>query len=226
MTTINFSKNLVSVFTSDEFDKMLADRPLSNVVLRNKNKDEIIVLERVGVYAEKDIPTIAELKNAWDAMFFNTWIIKFTIEENAHKDLKCGNIFRNLDKFDVLMFLGGKIVFDTSALNLTLIEGRIGITPKSRTREQFATKKGLKKFCLLISTSAWKMLNIEVLVAESLAEATKEVVEEEKKEEKPTSKTSKATGKRKKGAAKEVKTPEATEVAETEELKEVVAQAS
>ena len=70
------------------------------------------------------------------------------------------------------------------------------------------------------------MLNIEVLVAESLAEATKEVVEEEKKEEKPTSKTSKATGKRKKGAAKEVKTPEATEVAETEELKEVVAQAS
>lgn len=172
MTTINVveKRQIVSVYSSVEFATLLSERPISNVVLRNKNKDELIVLERVQLFAAGKVPTVDEFKNAWKSMFYNTWTIKFEIEKLAHKDLRCGNIFRNLDKFDVLMFNGGELVFDTSTYNLTLIEGRIGITPKSKTRDDFPTNKMLKEHSYKIAESAWNMLNIEVHVLKQLKE--------------------------------------------------------
>lgn len=190
MTTINVvEKNqIVSVYSNAEFATMLLKCPISNVVLRNKNKDEIIVLERVMLYAKTKTPTVEELKNAWRSMFYNTWTIKFEIERLAHKDLRCGNIFRNLDKFDVLMYNDGNLVFDTSTYNLDLIEKRIGITPKSKTREDFPTNKMLKEHAYKVADGAWIMLNIEAHVLKQLKEAEEQgdtVVKEKVKNTKP-----------------------------------------
>lgn len=173
MTTINVveKREIVSVFSSDEFEAMQLDRPICNIVLRNKNKDELILLERVALFVKGKVPTVEELKNAWKSMFYNTWTIKFEIEKHAHKDLRCGNIFRNLDKFDVLMYNAGELVFDSSTYNLNLIEGRIGITPKSKTREDFPTNKMLKEHAYKIADSAWNMLNIEAHVLKQLKDA-------------------------------------------------------
>lgn len=205
MTTINVveKRQIVSVYSIVEFTALLSERPISNVVLRNKNKDELIVLEHVQLFAAGKVPTVDEFKNAWKSMFYNTWTIKFEIEKLAHKDLRCGNIFRNLDKFDVLMFNGGELVFDTSMYNLTLIEGRIGITPKSKTREDFPTNKMLKEHAYKIGESAWGMLNIESHVLKQLKEAEKDDVTAEVEEKQSAAKATK----KRKAAKKE--TPEA-----------------
>lgn len=202
MTTINVVERnqIVSVYSSAEFDQELLLRPISNVVLRNKNKDELILLERVMLYAKETIPTVEEVKSAWRAMFFNTWSIKFEIERLAHKDLRCGNIFRNLDKFDVLMFNGGELVFDTSVFNLVLVEGRVGMTPKSKTREDFPTTKSLKVHAYKMGDSSFEMLHIESYMLKHLRDAEKE--EEATEETAPTAK-------KKKGATRKTtsKTP-------------------
>ncbi|KAA3691395.1 hypothetical protein [Bacteroides salyersiae] len=190
MKTINVveKREIVSVYSFTEFAAMLLERPVSNVVLRNRNKDELIVLERVALYAKSKVPTVDELKNAWKSMFYNTWTVKFEIERLAKKDLRCGNIFRNLDKFDVLMYNAGELVFDTSTYNLDLIEKRIGITPKSKTREDYPTNKMLKEHSYKIAESAWSMLNIEAHVLKQLQE-----VDEPSKTASKESKTAKKT---------------------------------
>ena len=55
MKTINVveKREIVSVYSFTEFAAMLLERPVSNVVLRNRNKDELIVLERVALYAKR-----------------------------------------------------------------------------------------------------------------------------------------------------------------------------
>lgn len=171
----NVESQNVSVLNSVQFFSLLEAIPMSNVVLRDKRVDRYIVLKRVQVFAEKGTPTKTELLNAWKSMYFNTWKMKFTIEEIGNKDLKCGNLFRNLDRFDVLMFVASELVFDTAQFNLDLVEGRVGLTPKSKTSEDFPTNKALKTHCYKVAESAWKMLNIDSLVSKSLVEAEKEM---------------------------------------------------
>ena len=184
MNTLEIKSQIVSVLTSVEFVQMLSDRCMSNVVLRDKRTDRFIVLETVKVFAAKKTPSKTELQNAWRSMFFHTWKAKFIIEDTANKDLKCGNIFRNLDRFDVLMYFAGELVFDTARFNLDLVEGRVGLTTKSKTRENFATNKDLKAHCYKMADSAWKMLNIDELVLKSLVEAKDEPAEKAQSGEK------------------------------------------
>lgn len=199
----------VSVLSSVQFFSLVEACPLSNVVLRDKRADRFIVLKCVGVFAEKDVPTKAELLNAWKTMYFNTWKMKFEIENHSHPDVRSGNLFRNLDRFDVLMYLSGKNVFDTAKFNLDLVEGKVGLTPKSKVREDFATNKALKAHCYKVAESAWKLLEIDTLIAKALQDAEKD----EESANTPKEKTSKkATGKKEEETKPvKVETPTTTE---------------
>lgn len=199
----------VSVLSSVQFFSLVEAYPLSNVVLRDKRADRFIVLKCVGVFAEKDVPTKAELLNAWKTMYFNTWKMKFEIENHSHPDVRSGNLFRNLDRFDVLMYLSGKNVFDTAKFNLDLVEGKVGLTPKSKVREDFATNKALKAHCYKVAESAWKLLEIDTLIAKALQDAEKD----EESANTPKEKTSKkATGKKEEETKPvKVETPTTTE---------------
>lgn len=219
----------VSVMTSLQFASFLFAVPVNNVVLRDKRSDRYILLKRVQLYCEKEIPTKNELLNAWKAMFFNTWKMKFEIEkhgkvgERSDVGLRHGNIFRNLDRFDVIMYSGSVKVFDTAEYNLDLIEGKVGLTPKSKVAEDFTTGKALKEHCYKVATSAWNLLDIDNLVSKSISE-----VNEEKKAEKETPKAKKTSNKSPKSKDKEVvaqqleqiakEVAEETEKAEKEEL--------
>lgn len=206
----------VSVLTTVQFFSLVEAYPLSNVVLRDKRADRFIVLKCVGVFAEKDVPTKAELLNAWRAMYFNTWKMKFEIENHSHQDVRSGNLFRNLDRFDVLMYLSGKNVFDTANFNLDLVEGKVGLTPKSKVREDFATNKALKAHCYKVAESAWKLLEIDTLIAKALQDAEKGEESANDAKEKPQKKATsgkKATPAKKEGKLNttEVETPTTTE---------------
>ena len=139
-------------------------------------------------------------------MYFNTWKMKFEIEKCSHESLKSGNLFRNLDRFDVTMYLAGKKVFDTADYNLDLVEGKVGLTPKSKVREDFTTNKELKAHCYKVAESAWKLLNIDTLITKSLVDAEKE--EKETAEVKPEKET-KAKGKETAKPTAKVETEEA-----------------
>lgn len=207
----NVDSQNVSVLTTVQFMSIIEACPLSNVVLRDKKSDRFIVLKRVELFAAKAIPTKDELLNAWKSMYFNTWKMKFEIEKCSHESLKSGNLFRNLDRFDVAMYLAGKKVFDTAEYNLDLVEGKVGLTPKSKVREDFTTNKELKAHCYKVAESAWKLLNIDTLISKALVDAEKE----EKVENVET------TGKAKKGkkAKRVVKTTAKTMDKEAEEKK-------
>lgn len=152
--TNNVDSQNVCVLTTVQFLGLIEAMPLSNVVLRDKKSDRFIVLKRVELFAAKAIPTKDELLNAWKSMYFNTWKMKFEIEKCSHESLKSGNLFRNLDRFDVAMYLAGKKVFDTAEYNLDLVEGKVGLTPKSKVREDFTTNKELKAHCYKVAESA------------------------------------------------------------------------
>lgn len=173
----NVDSQNVSVLTTVQFLGLIEAMPLSNVVLRDKKSDRFIVLKRVELFAAKAIPTKDELLNAWKSMYFNTWKMKFEIEKCSHESLKSGNLFRNLDRFDVAMYLAGKKVFDTAEYNLDLVEGKVGLTPKSKVREDFTTNKELKAHCYKVAESAWKLLNIDTLISKALVDADKENTE-------------------------------------------------
>lgn len=192
--TRNVDSQNVCVLTFVQFAALIEAYPLSNVVLRDKKTDRFIVLKRVELFASKTVPTKDELLNAWKSMYFNTWKMKFEIEKCSHESLKSGNLFRNLDRFDVTMYLAGKKVFDTADYNLDLVEGKVGLTPKSKVREDFTTNKELKAHCYKVAESAWKLLNIDTLITKALVDADKEEKETPDKEEKPD-KASKAKGK-------------------------------
>ena len=198
----NVDSQNVCVLTTVQFMALIEAMPLSNVVLRDKKSDRFIVLKRVELFAAKAIPTKDELLNAWKSMYFNTWKMKFEIEKCSHESLKSGNLFRNLDRFDVAMYLAGKKVFDTAEYNLDLVEGKVGLTPKSKVREDFTTNKELKAHCYKVAESAWKLLNIDTLISKALVDADKENTEakeaknvkvtgakETKTKAKPTTKT-------------------------------------
>lgn len=206
----NVDSQSVSVLTTVQFMSFVEAYPLSNVVLRDRKRDRYIVLKRVQLYAAKAIPTVDECKNAWRATFFNTWLMKFTIDEYANKDLKCGNLFRNLDRFDVQMYLAGKKVFDTADDNLDLVEGKVGLTPKSKTREDFVTLKALKAHCYKIADSAWMMRSIDIHVSKRLAELAKE----EATGKQAGKQTGKENGKNKKVKSVQVSVSEVPNVAE------------
>lgn len=172
--TTNVDSQNVSVLTSVQFAAIIAACPLSNVVLRDKKADRYIVLKRVQLFAAKDVPTKDEYLNAWKSMYFNTWKMKFEIEKHSHESLRSGNLFRNLDRFDVTMYLAGNKVFDTADYNLDLVEGKVGLTPKSKVREDFTNNKELKVHCYKVAESAWKLLNIDTLITKSLVDAEKE----------------------------------------------------
>ena len=106
--TRNVDSQNVCVLTFVQFAALIEACPLSNVVLRDKKTDRFIVLKRVELFASKAVPTKDELLNAWKSMYFNTWKMKFEIEKCSHESLKSGNLFRNLDRFDVTMYLAGK----------------------------------------------------------------------------------------------------------------------
>lgn len=172
--TKNVDSQNVCVLTTVQFLDLIEACPLSNVVLRDKKSDRFIVLKRVELFAAKAIPTKDELLNAWKSMYFNTWKMKFEIEKCSHESLKSGNLFKNLDRFDVAMYLAGKKVFDTAEYNLDLVEGKVGLTPKSKVREDFTTNKELKAHCYKVAESAWKLLNIDTLISKALVDAEKE----------------------------------------------------
>lgn len=177
VTNNNVDSQNVCVLTTVQFLGLIEAMPLSNVVLRDKKSDRFIVLKRVELFAAKAIPTKDELLNAWKSMYFNTWKMKFEIEKCSHESLKSGNLFRNLDRFDVAMYLAGKKVFDTAEYNLDLVEGKVGLTPKSKVREDFTTNKELKAHCYKVAESAWKLLNIDTLISKALVDADKENTE-------------------------------------------------
>ena len=170
----NLDSQNVSVLTTVQFMALIEAMPLSNVVLRDKKSDRFIVLKRVELFATKAVPTKDELLNAWKSMYFNTWKMKFEIEKCSHESLRSGNLFRNLDRFDVAMYLAGKKVFDTAEYNLDLVEGKVGLTPKSKVREDFTTNKELKAHCYKVAENAWKLLNIDTLISKALVDADKE----------------------------------------------------
>lgn len=195
-TANNVDSQNVSVLTTVQFLALIEAIPLSNVVLRDKKSDRFIVLKRVELFAAKAVPTKDELLNAWKSMYFNTWKMKFEIEKCSHESLRSGNLFRNLDRFDVAMYLAGNKVFDTAEYNLDLVEGKVGLTPKSKVREDFTTNKELKAHCYKTAESAWKLLNIDTLITKALVDADKEDKEEKetkdakgKAKEKATAKT-------------------------------------
>lgn len=201
--TKNVDSQNVCVLTTVQFMSFIEAYPLSNVVLRDRKRDRYIVLKRVQLYAAKAIPTVDECKNAWRATFFNTWLMKFTIDEYAKKELNCGNLFRNLDRFDVVMYLAGKKVFDTADDNLDLVEGKVGLTPKSKTREDFPTLKSLKAHSYKVADSAWEMRNIDFYVSKRLSELMKEeAAEKQVKKEKQAGK-----GKKKNKKIEDVQVP-------------------
>lgn len=173
-TANNVDSQNVSVLTTVQFLALIEAIPLSNVVLRDKKSDRFIVLKRVELFAAKAVPTKDELLNAWKSMYFNTWKMKFEIEKCSHESLRSGNLFRNLDRFDVAMYLAGNKVFDTADYNLDLVEGKVGLTPKSKVREDFTTNKELKAHCYKVAESAWKLLNIDTLITKALVDADKE----------------------------------------------------
>lgn len=173
-TNANVDSQNVSVLSSVQFAGIIEACPLSNVILRDKKTDRFIILKRVQLFAEKAVPTKDELLSAWKSMYFNTWKMKFEIEKISHESLKSGNLFRNLDRFDVTMYLAGNKVFDTADYNLELVEGKVGLTPKSKVREDFTTNKELKAHCYKVAESAWKLLNIDTLITKSLVDAEKE----------------------------------------------------
>lgn len=204
-TANNVDSQNVSVLTTVQFLSLIEAIPLSNVVLRDKKSDRFIVLKRVELFAAKAVPTKDELLNAWKSMYFNTWKMKFEIEKCSHESLRSGNLFRNLDRFDVAMYLAGNKVFDTAEYNLDLVEGKVGLTPKSKVREDFTTNKELKAHCYKTAESAWKLLNIDTLITKALVDADKE--DKEDKEAKD------AKGKAKeKGTAKTTVEPEQVQV--------------
>lgn len=204
--TRNVDSQNVCVSTFVQFAALIESCPLSNVVLRDKKTDRFIVLKRVELFAAKAVPTKDELLNAWKSMYFNTWKMKFEIEKCSHESLKSGNLFRNLDRFDVTMYLAGKKVFDTADYNLDLVEGKVGLTPKSKVREDFTTNKELKAHCYKVAESAWKLLNIDALITKSLVDAEKE--EKATAEVKPE-KGTKAKGKETAKPTTKVETEEA-----------------
>lgn len=181
-TANNVDSQNVSVLTTVQFLALIEAIPLSNVVLRDKKSDRFIVLKRVELFAAKAVPTKDELLNAWKSMYFNTWKMKFEIEKCSHESLRSGNLFRNLDRFDVAMYLAGNKVFDTADYNLDLVEGKVGLTPKSKVREDFTTNKELKAHCYKVAESAWKLLNIDTLITKALVDADKEDKKTEAKE--------------------------------------------
>lgn len=185
----------VSVLTTVQFLALIEAIPLSNVVLRDKKSDRFIVLKRVELFAAKAVPTKDELLNAWKSMYFNTWKMKFEIEKCSHESLRSGNLFRNLDRFDVAMYLAGNKVFDTAEYNLDLVEGKVGLTPKSKVREDFTTNKELKAHCYKTAESAWKLLNIDTLITKALVDADKEDKEEKESKEAKGKAKEKATAK-------------------------------
>lgn len=207
----NVDSQNVSVLTTVQFLGLIEAIPLSNVVLRDKKSDRFIVLKRVELFAAKAIPTKDELLNAWKSMYFNTWKMKFEIEKCSHESLKSGNLFRNLDRFDVAMYLAGNKVFDTAEYNLDLVEGKVGLTPKSKVREDFTTNKELKVHCYKVAESAWKLLNIDTLITKALVDADKEDKEAKVTEAKEVKKTTKTTSKTKAKTTVEAK-------AETEQV--------
>lgn len=190
-TNANVDSQNVSVLSSVQFAGIIEACPLSNVILRDKKTDRFIILKRVQLFAEKAVPTKDELLSAWKSMYFNTWKMKFEIEKISHESLKSGNLFRNLDRFDVTMYLAGNKVFDTADYNLELVEGKVGLTPKSKVREDFTTNKELKAHCYKVAESAWKLLNIDTLITKSLVDAEKE--EKVEKVEKETKGKAKET---------------------------------
>lgn len=195
-TNANVDSQNVSVLSSVQFAGIIEACPLSNVILRDKKTDRFIILKRVQLFAEKAVPTKDELLSAWKSMYFNTWKMKFEIEKISHESLKSGNLFRNLDRFDVTMYLAGNKVFDTADYNLELVEGKVGLTPKSKVREDFTTNKELKAHCYKVAESAWKLLNIDTLITKSLVDAEKdEKVEKVEKPEKETKGKVKETAK-------------------------------
>ena len=137
--------------------------------------------------------------------------MKFEIEKCSHESLKSGNLFRNLDRFDVAMYLAGNKVFDTAEYNLDLVEGKVGLTPKSKVREDFTTNKELKAHCYKVAESAWKLLNIDTLITKALVDADKEDKEAKVTEAKEVKKTTKTTSKTKAKTTVEAK-------AETEQV--------
>lgn len=189
VTNNNVDSQNVCVLTTVQFMALIEAMPLSNVVLRDKKSDRFIVLKRVELFAAKAIPTKDELLNAWKSMYFNTWKMKFEIEKCSHESLKSGNLFRNLDRFDVAMYLAGKKVFDTAEYNLDLVEGKVGLTPKSKVREDFTTNKELKAHCYKVAESAWKLLNIDTLITKALVDVDKEDKEAGAKEAKDVKET-------------------------------------
>ncbi|MFQ6911370.1 MAG: hypothetical protein ACLUH6_05800 [Bacteroides faecis] len=194
--TRNVDSQNVCVSTFVQFAALIEACPLSNVVLRDKKTDRFIVLKRVELFASKAVPTKDELLNAWKSMYFNTWKMKFEIEKCSHESLKSGNLFRNLDRFDVTMYLAGKKVFDTADYNLDLVEGKVGLTPKSKVREDFTTNKELKAHCYKVAERAWKLLNIDTLITSALTDAEKEEKEQKlEKSEKATKVKGKETAK-------------------------------
>lgn len=207
----NVDSQNVSVLTTVQFLGLIEACPLSNVVLRDKKSDRFIVLKRVELFAAKAVPTKDELLNAWKSMYFNTWKMKFEIEKCSHESLKSGNLFRNLDRFDVAMYLAGNKVFDTAEYNLDLVEGKVGLTPKSKVREDFTTNKELKAHCYKVAESAWKLLNIDTLITKALVDADKEDKEAKVTEAKEVKKTTKTTSKTKAKTTVEAK-------AETEQV--------
>lgn len=207
----NVDSQNVSVLTTVQFLGLIEAMPLSNVVLRDKKSDRFIVLKRVELFAAKAVPTKDELLNAWKSMYFNTWKMKFEIEKCSHESLKSGNLFRNLDRFDVAMYLAGNKVFDTAEYNLDLVEGKVGLTPKSKVREDFTTNKELKAHCYKVAESAWKLLNIDTLITKALVDADKEDKEAKVTEAKEVKKTTKTTSKTKAKTTVEAK-------AETEQV--------
>lgn len=204
----NVDSQNVSVLTTVQFMSIIEACPLSNVVLRDKKTDRFIVLKRVELFAAKAVPTKDELLNAWKSMYFNTWKMKFEIEKCSHESLKSGNLFRNLDRFDVTMYLAGNKVFDTADYNLDLVEGKVGLTPKSKVREDFTTNKELKAHSYKVAESAWKLLNIDALITKALVDANKE--EKETKETKVTEETKGEKTVNAKGKAKEKATTKTT----------------
>lgn len=195
----NVDSQNVCVLTTVQFLALIEAMPLSNVVLRDKKSDRFIVLKRVELFAAKAVPTKDELLNAWKSMYFNTWKMKFEIEKCSHESLRSGNLFRNLDRFDVAMYLAGNKVFDTAEYNLDLVEGKVGLTPKSKVREDFTTNKELKAHCYKTAESAWKLLNIDTLITKALVDADKEDKEDkgakETKAKDAKAKETKATAK-------------------------------
>lgn len=209
--TRNVDSQNVCVLTFVQFAALIEACPLSNVVLRDKKTDRFIVLKRVELFASKAVPTKDELLNAWKSMYFNTWKMKFEIEKCSHESLKSGNLFRNLDRFDVAMYLAGKKVFDTADYNLDLVEGKVGLTPKSKVREDFTTNKELKVHCYKVAESAWKLLNIDTLITSALVDAEKE--EKEEKTEKSVKPEKETKAKRKRTATPTAKVePEEVQV--------------